>query len=395
MRFRSLLVLLSFTLSLNVVRGSVAQESNGPTATATLKEVVGNRFKIGVGVSERILSDTKCTELIREQFQILTPENCMKPQGIHPAEDRWDFDAPDRFVEFAKQNNLEVVGHCLVWAKDDRTDEWMKNDKDGNAVSREELLARIEDHVATVVGRYQETATMWDVVNEALADGDEGYLRGSVYSTTTGIDFIETAFRTARKHDPDALLIYNDYNCHFPGKRKKLIRLLTELKERGVPVDAYGMQGHFELGDDSITQLRETFAALRELDIQVVVSELDIDVVTRGKWWSEDGKYREELKTYDPYKDGLPKEVERRETDQYVALFRLFDQYQETIARVSFWNLHDGQSWLNYFPWDRTNYPLLFDRELKPKPVYDAVVHALRDAKSLSEKGSDPLRRGR
>ena len=151
MRFRSLLVILSFTLSLVVVGASVAQESIGPTDTATLKEVVGNRFKIGVGVSERILTDPKCSDLIREQFQILTPENCMKPQGIHPEEDRWNFAAPDRFVAFASQNNLEVVGHCLVWAKDDRTDEWMKTGKDGNAVSRDELLARIEDHVATVV----------------------------------------------------------------------------------------------------------------------------------------------------------------------------------------------------------------------------------------------------
>ncbi|WP_233903377.1 endo-1,4-beta-xylanase [Stieleria maiorica] len=135
MRFRSLLVFLSFTLSLVIVGDSAAQESNGPTDTATLKEVVGNRLKIGVGVGE----------------QILAPENCMKPQCIHPAEDRWNFAAPDRFVAFASQNNLEGVGHCLVWAKDDRTDKWMKSGKDGNAVSRAELLARIEGHVATGV----------------------------------------------------------------------------------------------------------------------------------------------------------------------------------------------------------------------------------------------------
>lgn len=382
MRIRSLLVLLAFSLGMGLMRDSIAQESDGSTSRSSLKEVVDERFQIGVGVSERILSDPKCSELIRSQFQILTPENCMKPQGIHPAEDQWNFDAPDRFVAFARKNDLEVVGHCLVWAKDDRTDEWMKQGEDGQAVSRDELLERIENHAATVVSRYHETATMWDVVNEALADGDDGYLRESVYSTTTGIDFIETAFRTARKHDPNALLIYNDYNCHFPGKRKKLIRLLTELKERGVPVDAYGMQGHFELGDDSLAQLEETFAALHELDIQVVVSELDIDVVTRGKWWAEDGKYQEELKTYDPYQDGLPKEIEQQQIDQYVALFRLFDEYHDTIARVSFWNLHDGQSWLNYFPWDRTNYPLLFDRDLKPKPVYDAVINVLVSSKT-------------
>lgn len=345
----------------------------------SLKAATQGRFKMGVGVAERVLSDERCAALLGKQFQILTPENCMKPQSIHPAESQWNFAAADRFVDFAKTNGLEVVGHCLVWAKDDRTDTWMTTNADGQPVDAPLLLERIENHVATVVKRYQETATMWDVVNEALADGETGYLRESVYSKTTGIDFIETAFRTARQHDPDALLIYNDYNCHFPGKRKKLIRLLTELKQRGVPVDAYGMQGHFELGDDSLLQLRETFEALRQLEIKVVVSELDIDVVKRGRWWADDGAHREELNNYDPYKDGLPKEIEQQQLEQYTALFRLFLEYDDVIVRVSFWNLHDGQSWLNYFPWNRTNYPLLFDRQLKPKPAYHAVLNVLND----------------
>ncbi|TWU03007.1 endo-1,4-beta-xylanase [Stieleria varia] len=374
----------SLLFTVGLAHDSLAQESPAPSGavavgSVALKDAVGERFKIGVGVSERVLSDSASADLIVKHFQILTPENCMKPQGIHPAENQWNFDATDRFVDFVKRNQLELVGHCLVWAKDDRTDQWMKEEAGGQPVTREKLLQRIEDHVAKVVQRYHESATMWDVVNEALADGEDGYLRESVYSTTTGIDFIETAFRAARKHDPDALLIYNDYNCHFPGKRKKLIRLLGELKERGVPVDAYGMQGHFELGDDSLSQLRETFDSLRELGIKVVVSELDIDVVTRGRWWADGGAHRDELKTFDPYKEGLPKDIEQKETQQYVALFRLFDEYQDVIARVSFWNLHDGQSWLNYFPWDRVNYPLLFDRNLKPKSVFDAVVEVLTE----------------
>ena len=369
-------------LPLILAGSSIGQESGESTKKMSLKDAAGDRFKMGVGVSEQVLADPQCAELIENQFQILTPENCMKPQGIHPAEETWNFEAPDRFVAFAKDHGLEVVGHCLVWAKDDRTDDWMMQLDNGQAVSRDVLLRRIENHVATVVSRYQESATMWDVVNEALADGEEGYLRDSVYTRTTGIDFIETAFRTARKHDPDALLIYNDYNCHFPDKRKKLIRLLSELKDRGVPVDAYGMQGHFELGDDSLTQLVETFQALRDLGIKVVVSELDIDVVKRGRWWADDGKYRDELKTYDPYKDGLPDEIRQQQIKQYEALFRLFDEYQDTIARVSFWNLHDGQSWLNYFPWNRTNYPLLFDRQFQPKPAYDAVINVLRETET-------------
>ncbi len=82
--------------------------------------------------------------------------------------------------------------------------------------------------------------------------------------------------------------------------------------------------------------------------------------------------------SYDPYKDGLPEEIEQKQAEQYVELFKLFDENSDIIERVSFWNLHDGQSWLNYFPWRRVNYPLLFDRNRSPKPVFDAVYTSLQ-----------------
>ncbi len=355
---------------------AVAQQ-DVKTIDRSLKQAVGNRFKIGVGVSHLVVEQPEDAALIRQHFQIITPENCMKPQSIHPAENQWNFEDADSFVEFARANKLEVVGHCLVWAKDDRTDQWMMYEN-GGPVSRETLLRRIETHINTVVDRYADAVTMWDVVNEALADGDDGLLRDSVYSRTTGIDFIVTAFKAARAKDPDALLIYNDYNEHMPAKRKKILELLRQLKQKGAPVDAYGMQGHVELGDDSVPQLRETFDELRKLGLKVVVSELDIDVVTRGRWWADGGKYREELANYDPYKAGLPQDIEQKQTQQYVALFELFDRNSDIIERVSFWNLHDGQSWLNYFPWRRVNYPLLFDRNRRPKPAFDAVHASLQ-----------------
>ena len=204
-------------------------------------------------------------------------------------------------------------------------------------MSRETLLRRIETHINTVVQRYADAVTMWDVVNEAIGDGDEGLLRDSVYSRTTGIDFIVTAFKAARAKDPDAVLIYNDYNGHKPGKREKLIELLTQLKQRGVSVDAYGMQGHFELGDDSVPQLRETFDQLRKLNVEVVVSELDIDVVTRGRWWADGGKYRSQLATHDPYKDGI------------ILAYDLFSPLDLCLTRGDPWVLHRG-TFSKYIP---------------------------------------------
>ena len=367
-------------VSFALLNGPCLEAQQDQPGLRSLKEAVGERFKVGVGVSHLVVRNPQDAALIRQHFHVLTPENCMKPQAVHPAEDRWDFEAADRFVDFVRLNQLELVGHCLVWAKDDRTDQWMK-EEGGEPVSRETLLRRIETHIETVVERYADAATMWDVVNEAIADGGEDLLRDSIYSRTCGIDFIVTAFKAARAKDPDALLIYNDYNGHKPGKREKLIELLTQLKQRGAPVDAYGMQGHFELGDDSIPQLRATFDQLRKLGLKIVVSELDIDVVTRGRWWAEGGKYREELSTYDPYKEGLPAEIAQKQAGEYAALFKLFDEYSDVIERVSFWNLHDGQSWLNYFPWRRVNHPLLFDRNRRPKPAFDAVYSVLEDSR--------------
>ncbi len=342
----------------------------------SLKGAAGSRFKVGVGISHRTIKEPENVALIKQHFAILTPENCMKPQAVQPGEGEWNFKNADCFADFARDNKLGIVGHCLVWAKDDRTDEWML--KEGEApVSREKLLQRIETHVEAVVKRYADVAVMWDVVNEALKDGGDELLRDSVYSRTSGMDFIVAAFKTARKYDPDALLIYNDYNCHKSEKRGKLIALLTELKARGAPVDAYGMQGHFQLGDDSIAELRETFAELRKIGIKVVVSELDIDVVTRDRWWAEGGKYRDELASFDPYAAGLPEEVDRKFTEQYVEIFKLFCENSDVIERVSFWNLYDGESWLNTFPWKRVNYPLLFDRNRRPKPAFSEVLKVL------------------
>ena len=48
---------------------------------------------------------------------------------------------------------------------------------------------------------------------------------------------------------------------------------------------------------------------------------------------------------------------------------------KDKIDRVTFWGVHDGQSWHNYFPQvTRPAYPLLFDRNCQPKPAFFAVI---------------------
>jgi endo-1,4-beta-xylanase len=339
---------------------------------------------MGVGLSDRIPERPEDWPLLLSQFNCVTPENCLKPDPVQRAEGQFRFSQADAFVDFASSNHLQVVGHCLVWAKDDRTPAWFYRDG-SKAASAELLLARMKTHIETVVGRYRGRVAMWDVVNEALDDGTN-YLRGSGWSQACGEEFIVRAFEFAHAADPQALLIYNDYNNELTAKRAKLIRLVRSLRERKAAIYAIGLQGHYEIDRIPLADIEATLVALRELRIKAVVSELDIDVIPRGRWWQDGGKYRDELSKLNPYVEGCPSEILRRQAEQYGQLFRLFRKYSDVIARVSFWDLHDGQSWLNYFPWRRVNHPLLFDRAGQPKPAFDSVIAALQHASEAGDR---------
>lgn len=376
-------VAVALLLATRVVPGAEANPSH------SLREAAAGLFSIGVGLSDRIAERPADWPLLTTHFTMVTPENCLKPEPVQVAEGRFQFTQADAFVDFAVSRQLHVVGHCLVWAKDDRTPPWFFQDG-ARSAGRELLLARMKTHIDTVVGRYRGRIAMWDVVNEALDDGTN-FLRPSGWSAACGEEFIARAFEYAHTADPQALLIYNDYNNELPAKRAKLIRLVRSLREKGAPLHAVGLQGHYEIDRLPLADFEATLVALRELGVKVVVSELDIDVIPRGRWWADGGRHRDELAKLDPYRDGCPPEILRRQAGQYARLFRLFRKHADIIARVSFWNLHDGESWLNDFPWRRVNHPLLFDREGKPKPAFEAVISALKGNARLDDKPGKSL----
>jgi endo-1,4-beta-xylanase len=356
----------------------VAHRAGGdePRPLGALKDAAAGLFPIGVAINNRTPTQSAEWPLVTTHFNSATPENCLKPDPVQIEEGKFNFADADEFMNFAAAQRLEVVGHCLVWAKNDRTPPWFFRDGDKSA-SRELLLQRMKTHIDTVVGRYRGRIAMWDVVNEALDDGSP-VLRPSGWSDTCGEEFIAKAFEFAHAADPNALLIYNDYNTELPHKRAKLVQLVKSLRDKNVPIHAIGLQGHYEIDRVPLADIETTLVDMRRLGMKVVVSELDMDVIPRGRWWADGGKHREELSKLNPYRDGCPPEVLQRQAEQYAQLFSLFRKHSDTIARVTFWNLHDGQSWLNDFPWKRVNYPLLFDRSAQPKPAFEAVVRALK-----------------
>lgn len=67
--------------------------------------------------------------------------------------------------------------------------------------------------------------------------------------------------------------------------------------------------------------------------------------------------------------------MQKQQADRIMDFFRLYKKYESHIRRVTLWGVTDGDRRLNGWPIPgRTNYPLLFDRKMKPKPVVKDIV---------------------
>jgi endo-1,4-beta-xylanase len=233
----------------------------------------------------------------------------------------------------------------------------------------------MQDHIKTVVGRYKGRIKGWDVVNEAL--NEDGTLRQSLWYKIIGPDYLVQAFKAAHKADPKAELYYNDYSLENETKRNGAVELVKKLKAAGCHITGIGTQEHDNLQWPTTDQVDATITAFAALGIKVMVTELDIDVlppaVRNGS--AEISATAAAQPQLNPYADGLPQEVQQQLADRYASLFATFLKHKDAITRVTFWNVTDGDSWKNDWPVrGRKNYPLLFDREGKPKPAFDAVI---------------------
>lgn len=340
-----------------------------------LKDAFANKFYIGTAVNEWQITgkDSASSQLIKENFNAIVAENCMKGGPMQPEEGKFRFDLADKFIEFGEKNNMYMTGHTLIWHS--QAPRWFFTDKDGNEVSREVLIQRMKDHIYTVVGRYKGKIKGWDVVNEAIED--DGSYRKSRYYKIIGEEFIELAFKFAHEADPDVELYYNDYSMFLPGKRAGVVAMVKKLQEKGIRIDAIGMQGHVGLDFPELKEFEESIKAYTALGVKVMITEMEISVLPMpdykvGAEISASFEYKQKL---NPYEKGLPDSVNAQFEQRYLDFFNLFLKYKDVISRVTVWGANDALSWKNNWPVrGRTDYALLFDRNNKPKPVVAKII---------------------
>lgn len=395
-----------------------------------LHEVFVDDFLVGTAVNRSITtgrgfrrSDEEVQAdiaLVKSQFNQIVAENEMKWQLIHPrpGDDGYDFVAADALIEFAENNKMSVAGHTLVWhsqtpnwvfegthveagdsaekpaeaanSEDSATTRPPNNaaqgpgrrggfgrfrsfDLNGPRATREELLQRMRQHIHTVVGRYKGKVKVWDVVNEAIADGGEEVLRKSPWSVIIGPDFIAKAFEYAHEADPDAILRYNDYGLENPNKRRKLITLIKELLEQDVPVMAIGSQAHCNVSTTFET-MDAALAEMKTLGLPIHITELDVNSAVAG----QRGFGADISANAQQTEGGLVAEADKQLADAYAGLFRAFIKHREAIDMVTFWGPNDALSWRS------RGRPLLFDGSNQPKLAFEAVIQTAKNRHPVS-----------
>ncbi len=310
-----------------------------------------------------LANDPEFAEAVLRECQMLVTENDLQWNQVHPDPERFDFAAADGLAEFAQMHQLLLRGHNLVWHNS--LPDWFKT-----TATPQTARQILVNHIQTVVGRYAGRMHSWDVVNEALlpADGRADGLRQTPWLELIGTDYIELAFRTAAEADPAALLVYNDFELDYDrpqdqAKRMALLRLLEQLKQRDVPIQAIGMQAHLWGGETrfNAAKLSGWLEQVASLGLKILVTELDV--------------------TDQP----LPQDLAIR--DQIVAgayadyLAVLLEQ--PAVIAVLTWGLSDRYSWLAEFA-PRSDSaavrPLPLDQHLQRKLAWQAIAQAFDQA---------------
>lgn len=375
-----------------------------PNADKPLKEIYKEHFLLGNILAggfhpedPAYREDAKEQAILKREYNCLTAENNTKMMFVQPQEGSFHFKGADAVVDIAEANDMEVVGHALVWHS--MVPDWIFKAADGSEVSREVLIERMRTHIYTVVGRYKGRIKYWDVVNEAVdtkwvedpkatrnADGSRpkkqiAFLRESPWMKIIGPEYIEMAFRFAHEADPEALLIYNDYSMFEEPKARFVAGLVLHLKSRGIPIHGVGFQGHWHIKYPSIAELQKSIDLLASTGVKISVSELDVGVlplVDNYEGADVDKRTKADSKL-NPYVNGAPQRVLNQQAKRYRELFKLFLRNSEHIERVTFWGILDQYSWINDWPVQgRTALPLLFDRSYQPKPAYFALKKLLQ-----------------
>lgn len=331
---------------------------NNAVAEPSLREVFAEHFRIGAAITPSAFENDAQRELLSRHFNSVTAENIMKPAALSSMEDYYNFSAADSMVDTAAKAGIAARGHTLLWHQ--QSPSWFFEGEDGGAAKPAVVRKRLEKYITDVVGHFKGRIYAWDVVNEVIDPQQPDGYRRSPWFQMLGPSYIETAFRAAQAADPGAKLFINDYGTEDPRKRRFLYDLIKRLKANGVKIDGIGHQMHVNIHYPPAQSIDETLALFAKLGLENQITEMDVSVYTNM------------TQSYGRDED-IPRSELIEQAKRYRELFKVFLKHK-SLTSVTFWGLSDLNTWLTSWPIHRPDQPLLFDKQLQPKPAFWAIV---------------------
>lgn len=371
-----------FDISSHHIRNlSIIIEQKGPNETSLYKKYKSH-FPVGVAIDGNSYRDAHAA-VWKEHFNAAVCENEMKWASLQPSEGNFQFGQANNMVNAARSNGMLVRGHVLVWF--DQTPEWVFQ-----GASKQVLLQRMRNHIKRVMQEFKGRVYAWDVVNEAVIGYDAnnqdvgedlgklsrwGY-RNSKWYQIAGEDHIFEAFRAARAADPDAKLFYNDFWNYLNGKREFIISFVKRLQEENL-IDGVGLQCHLNINPaqeklnnqsayQTVENLEKEILEYAALGLDVHITELDISIYTRDYTSDDKSKWYNGAELNEDYQNRL--------AARYREFFEMFRRNADKIQNVTFWGIADDNTWLSEFSSGRPDHPLLFDKKLKAKKAFEAIM---------------------
>jgi endo-1,4-beta-xylanase len=338
--------------------------ATGASSSQTLREAADRSgMLVGTAVRPQQLSESLYATTLAREFNMIEPEDVMKWETIHPAPDTFDFSQGDQLVAFAVSHQMKVRGHTLTWHQ--QNPKWLN----GKQRTPEQLARILEQHIKTVVGHYRGKVFAWDVINEAFDETTPVKLRSTLWYDQPGIGYagkgsryMENCFRWAHAADPGALLFYNDVEAEAVNSKSDAIyAMVRDFRRRGVPIDGVGFQMHLGNPHPDVASISQNIGRFTALGVTVHITEMDV---------------------------ALPVDADgnARSADLQLQAIAYREIASACLAHagctaIQTWGFTDKYSWIGSHSKHTQGAALLFDREYRAKPAYEALRKMLESSR--------------
>ncbi|GAA4877007.1 endo-1,4-beta-xylanase [Kitasatospora terrestris] len=337
-----------------------------PSAAGDSLRALGAHQGLGIGTAvdmAHLGSDRNYTDIVADQFSVVTPENAMKWEAVEPTRGAHDWRPADQLVQFARQHGQSVRGHTLMWHN--QLPAWLTTGVDNGTISDPQLREILHRHVTDEVGHFRGQVWQWDVVNEVFANSWDKALPNGLNSEDfwirhLGEGIVADVFRWAHQADPKALLFYNDYNiAGQDGSNAKFTAVhdyVERLLAQGVPIDGIGEQGHLDTqyGFDP-QRFQADLQSYADLGLKVAVTEADVRTFVNNA--TEQVPTSQLAAFAQPY--------------EFSEMLKACQLVRQCVSFTA-WGVYDGDSWIPG-TFSGTGYGLLYDVDMRPKPAYFAL----------------------